>query len=134
MNEVIEFLKENRDGYLATNDNDQPRVRIFQFQFEENGKLFFITSNKKPVWDQLKKNPKVEFCIMSNNMFPYLRITGNIGFSNDSKHKKIGFELSPLVRAVFKTVDNPDLEAIYIENGSAVLTYGPSGESSSFQF
>lgn len=134
MKEIIEFLEENRDGFLATVDDGQARVRIFQFQFEEDGKLFFITSNIKPVWEQINKNPKVEFCVIGKNMFPYLRITGKIGFSDNAGHKEKGFKISPLVRTVFQNVDNPIMEAIYIENGSAVLTQNPSGESISYQF
>lgn len=134
MQKVVKFLEENRDGYLATMDGDQPRVRIFQFQYEEDGKLFYITSNEKAVWRQMRFNSKVEFCVMAKSMFPYLRITGRMGVSKDKEHIIKGFEMSPLVRAVFGRVDNPAMEAVYIEKGQAVLTTSPSGESEVFDF
>ena len=42
MRDVIKFLQANSTGFLATIDEGKPRVRPFQFMFEEDGKLFFL--------------------------------------------------------------------------------------------
>ena len=47
MNEVVKFLKENMNGFLATVEEGKPKVRPFQFMLEQEGKFFFCTSNKR---------------------------------------------------------------------------------------
>ena len=39
MKEVLKFLKENVNGFLATVEEGKPRVRPFQFMLEEDGRF-----------------------------------------------------------------------------------------------
>ena len=39
MREIIDFLTANSTVFLATSDKGQARVRPFQFQFEQDGRL-----------------------------------------------------------------------------------------------
>ncbi len=49
--------------YLATADGEQPRVRpVTLIHFQE--KLYFITGSRDSKMIQIKKNPKVEFCLL----------------------------------------------------------------------
>ena len=50
MKEVLEFLKENGNGFLATMEEGKPRVRPFQFMLEAEGRFYFCTSNAKDVY------------------------------------------------------------------------------------
>ena len=120
MQEVIKFLQENINGCLATVDNGKPRVRPFQFMLENDGKLFFCTNNKKKVFRQLKANPYVEFC-SSTPAFAWIRLSGEIKFSDDLKIKEKVIEKSALVKSLYKTADNPIFEVFYIEHGIAVI-------------
>lgn len=61
MNDVIKFLNENPLIYLATEGLDgNAKVRPILYYFEENNKPYFCTSNKKPMYKELEKNPNCE--------------------------------------------------------------------------
>lgn len=48
--DIIDFFEENRCGSLATTDNGIPKVRPWSFLFEDGGKIWFMTTNKKRVF------------------------------------------------------------------------------------
>ncbi len=83
MNEAVKFLTENSLGYLATVDKEgSPRVRPFGFMLEQDGKLYFCTSNQKDVYAQIQNQPYVEFSVTSKD-FAWLRLFGKVVFSGD---------------------------------------------------
>lgn len=121
MNEVIKFLRENPTQYFATVGLDgKAKVRPFQFMIEEDNKLFFSTSNQKEVFSEIKNNPSVEFCI-SNEKFEWIRLRGDVVFSNDLEIKNKVIESSPLVKSIYKTADNQSFEIFYLNNAKAVI-------------
>ena len=68
MKAVIDFLVANPVQFLATLGLDEkPKVRPFQYMFEEDGKLWFCTSNKKEVFAELQKQPHLELSASSPN-------------------------------------------------------------------
>jgi len=120
MQEVAKFLKENSSGFLATIDSGKPKVRPFQFMLEENGKLYFCTNNTKEVFKQLQTNPFIEFS-SSTPDFAWIRMSGEIKFSNDLAIKAKIMEASALVKSIYKKPDNPIFEIFYIDHGAAVI-------------
>lgn len=121
MNEVVKFLKENPVQYLATTDKDGcPKVRPFQFMLEKDGKLFFCTSNQKPVYREIKNNPNIELCVSSPNS-AWVRLSGKVVFSKDLEVKTKIIESNPLVKSLYKTPDNPTFEIFYLENAKATI-------------
>jgi uncharacterized pyridoxamine 5'-phosphate oxidase family protein len=121
MKKVIEFLNENINGDFATVEGEKPKVRPFQFMFEEDGKFYFCTANNKQVYRQLMTNPNAEFSSTSPK-FAWVRLSGEVKFTDDIKIKERIIEHSGMVKSVYKTADNPIFEAFYIEHGSAVLS------------
>ncbi|MFH0974387.1 MAG: pyridoxamine 5'-phosphate oxidase family protein [Spirochaetota bacterium] len=121
MEEVIRFLKENPIGFLASVDNGKPRVRPFGFMLEENGKLYFCTGTVKDVYKQLKNVPSVEFSCLSKDFSKWLRVNGQIKFSDDAKIKEKIINSQPLVKSIYKTADNPVFTIFFIDNGNASL-------------
>lgn len=121
MNEVINFLRENPVQYFATIGLDgNPKVRPFQFMIEEDNKLFFCTSNQKDVFSEIKNTPSVELCI-SNEKFEWMRLSGDVVFSNDLEIKNKVIESSELVKSIYKTADNSTFEIFYLNNAKAVI-------------
>lgn len=121
MNEVIKFLKENPVQYFATIGLDgKPKVRPFQFMIEEDNKLFFCTSNQKDVYSEIENTSSVELCI-SNEKFEWMRLSGDVVFSDDLEIKNKVIESSPLVKSIYKTADNPTFEIFYLNNAKAVI-------------
>ena len=133
MKNLIKFLTNNPIGFLATIQNGKPRVRPFGFQFFENGKFFFITSNKKEVYHQLSKTPYAEFSSISNN-WTIARVKGQVNFSDDIQNKDRALENSPIAKKTYKTPDNPELELIYIHTGEAILFNLSGSDCEKFSF
>ena len=66
MEQVVKFLKEAETYYLATVEDDQPRVRPFGTAHIYEGKLYIQTGKVKEVSKQIHVNPKVEICAFKN--------------------------------------------------------------------
>lgn len=120
MKEPIELLKENPMGFLATVANGEPRLRPWGFMFEEGGKFYFCTNNTKEVYREIKANPHIEFSSTSPN-FEWVRLRGEIQFTDNLKIKEKVIESSPMVKNIYTTADNPIFEVFHIEHGTAVV-------------
>jgi Uncharacterized conserved protein len=79
MKEVLDFLTANKVFFMATVDGDRPRVRPLGFVMEYEGKIFFGVGEQKEVFKQMKANPKVEICSVSQEG-RWLRLHGAAAF------------------------------------------------------
>lgn len=121
MKEVVQFLKDNTVQYFATVGLDgRPKARPFQFMLENEGKLYFCTSNEKEVYKELQNNPYIEL-VTSNPEFAWMRLSGKTVFSNDLEIKATIIEASPLVKSIYQTAENPVFEIFYLEEAEAVI-------------
>lgn len=124
MNAIVEFLEANIDGFLATLEAGEPRVRPYQFMLEDGGRLCFSTNNAKEVCKQLKANPAMEFSC-ANKVGGWLRLRGQVGFTNDLAVKERILAKSPVVKGIYKAADHPNFEVFYLEHGSAQIMAVP---------
>lgn len=121
MNEVTKFLTANPVQYFATIGLDgKPKVRPFQFMTEDDGKLFFCTSNQKEVFKEMAQCADVEVCV-SSPAFAWLRLSGRVKFYDCKELKAKIIEGSPLVKSIYHDADNPQFEIFYLENCTAVI-------------
>ncbi|RIA77739.1 putative pyridoxamine 5'-phosphate oxidase family protein [Anaeroplasma bactoclasticum] len=60
MNRVVEELKKVKIFYIATVEDDQPRVRPFSSIAEFEGNAYICTGKHKEIYSQISKNPKIE--------------------------------------------------------------------------
>ncbi len=121
VNAVTDFLIKSQVQYLATIGLDaKPKVRPFQFMLEEEGRLYFCTSNQKPVFNEMQKQPYVEFCASGAN-FSWLRLNGKVVFSRDLGLKARIQDASPIVKSIYKTPDNPAFEVFYLADAAATI-------------
>ncbi|MBQ6782825.1 MAG: pyridoxamine 5'-phosphate oxidase family protein [Acholeplasmatales bacterium] len=60
MNKVVEELKKVKIFYIATVEDDQPRVRPFSSIAEFEGNAYLCTGKQKEIYYQISKNPKIE--------------------------------------------------------------------------
>ena len=74
MNKIVEELKKVKVFYIATMENNQPRVRPFASVTDFENNAYICSGNFKEVYKQIKRNPKVEFCGMYDNT-SWLRVT-----------------------------------------------------------
>lgn len=89
--ECIQFANQNPLCYVATVDDDQPRVRALLMWFADQSGFYFGTMTTKRFYDQLVDNPKVELCFYNNaaDMMAgkMMRITGTAEFPDDEALK-----------------------------------------------
>ncbi len=120
MEEVFQFLTENHIFYFATTEDGQPRVRPFGFVMKYKGKLYFCTGSMKPVYRQLKANPKFEVCALSPKN-EWLRLCGDAVFVDDLEAKKQAFREAPGVAGIYKDPASPDFALLYVDHAKATF-------------
>ena len=119
MLEVQEFLKNCGVYYLATIDNDQPRVRPFVTAeiFEDH--LYIETGKKKDVFKQIEKNPKVEICGFKDGK--WIRVSGKLVLDDRVEAKKDMLDKNPDLRNMYDEHDD-NTAVLYFESGKAIIS------------
>lgn len=117
---IVEILSATPMCFIATVDENQPRVRPFQFQFEQDGKLWFCTAKSKDFFAQIQKNPKVEVSAVKEDMTT-LRFSGEFNVEDCRKIKERILAEQPLIKSIYKSADNPDFMSLYINHGDYVI-------------
>lgn len=119
MEEVLKFLKDNVVFYLATEEEDQPRVRPFGAVAEFEGKLYICTNNTKKVFKQIQKNPKVEICGMGKGG-SWLRIEANCFADERKEAKEKMLSDNPGLKNMY-SVDDGKFEVLYLKDATATF-------------
>ena len=109
------ILKNNPVGVLATQDGTGVRTRVFQYLFSDDNKVYFCTSNQKPVYNQLQANPNVSFCTYAADFNPVLSVNGKAVFVDDIALKTRALEENPPIKGIYNTPDNPIFKIFYID-------------------
>lgn len=133
MQEVFDFLAANRVVFLATSDQGRARVRPFQYQFEQDGRLWFGTAKNKEVYKQLQQDNRMELSCMSQDMAT-LRLMGEANLDEDMAVKERIIQENELVRNIYESADNPDFAVFSIDHGSAYMFDFSPNPPKSFTF
>ncbi len=133
MQKVIDFLSANTTVFLATSDSGAARVRPFQFQFAENGRLWFCTARSKETFAQLQSDPRLEFSCISPKM-ETLRVKGQANLDDDMAVKRRIIENNGLVRSVYGSAENPDFTVFSVDHGTAFMFDFSGNPPQSFSF
>lgn len=133
MKKVIDFLSANTTVFIATSDAGAARVRPFQFQFEENGRLWFCTARSKQTFAQLQADPRLEFSCVSPNMVT-LRVKGTANLDDDLRVKQRIIENNGLVRSIYGSAENPDFTVFSVDHGTAFMFDFSGNPPESFSF
>ena len=118
MKEVFDFLKECGVFYIATIDNDKPRVRPFGAVNMFENKIYFQTGKKKDVSKQIEKNNNVEISGMANGK--WIRLEGKLIRDERREAKKNMLDNNPELRSMYSE-DDDNTEVLYIENAKASI-------------
>lgn len=114
MKEVYEFLKQCGVYYLATVEEDQPRVRPFGTIDLFEDKLYIQTGKVKAVAKQMKENPKVEISAMSQDG-RWIRVSAEAILDDNIKAQEHMLETYPNLKAMYKPGDG-NTEVYYLRN------------------
>jgi uncharacterized pyridoxamine 5'-phosphate oxidase family protein len=119
MKEVQEFLKECGVYYLATVEDDQPRVRPFGTAEIFEDKLYIQTGKKKDVYKQIEENNKVEICAFKDGK--WIRISGELVPDDRVEAKKDMLDKNPNLRGMYNENDDNTI-VLYFKSGKAVIS------------
>ena len=118
MERVCKFLKDAGVYYLATVEDDQPRVRPFGTANIFEGKLYIQTGKVKPCSKQIHANPKVE--ISAFHQGTWIRIAGELVEDDRIEAKKSMLDAYPNLRGMYDENDG-NTQVFYFRN--AVATF-----------
>jgi len=118
MKEVQEFLKECGVYFLATTEEDQPRVRPFGTAEIFEDKLYIQTGKIKNVFKQIEKNPKVEICAYKDGR--WLRIEGKLVRDERREAKVDMLEKNPELKRMY-SADDDNTEVLYFDHAKATF-------------
>lgn len=118
MKEVYEFLKESKTYYLATVEDNSPRVRPFGTVNLFEDKLYIQTGKSKDVYKQIEKNNNVEICAFNNGK--WIRVTGKLVPDDRVEAKKDMLDKYPELRGMYNELDDNTI-VLYFESFKAVI-------------
>ena len=119
MKEVRDFLKESGMFFIATIDNNKPRVRPFGVVEIYEDRLYIQTGKKKDVFKQIENNPNVEICSFNNGK--WIRIEGKLILDDRVEVKKYMLDQNPELRSMYNENDD-NTAVLYIAGGKAVIS------------
>ena len=119
MKEVQEFLKECGVYYLATVDNDKPKVRPFGTAEIFEDKLYIQTGKSKDVYKQILANSNVEICAFKDGK--WIRIEGKLVPDDRLEAKKDMLDKNPNLRSMYDENDDNTI-VLYFEHAKATFS------------
>jgi uncharacterized pyridoxamine 5'-phosphate oxidase family protein len=134
--EVLKFLREQKKYYLATVEDNKPKIRPFSSVMEFEDKIYLIISKfgttvKRPVYDQIMANPNVSVCTCAkqsvcgkcgknekiNTKCKWLRIEGVLKKDSRQEPRQKMLDEHPYLSADYTSIDTPyEVEVFYIDN------------------
>ncbi len=130
MQEVYDFLRKCGTYYLATVEEDQPRVRPFGTVDIFEGHLYIETGKIKKVSKQMAANPKVEICAYDGEK--WIRIQAVVAEDDRVEARQHMLEAYPALKGMYK-VDDGNMQVLYLNNATATI-YTMGGEPKVISF
>lgn len=115
---VYDFLEGAGTYYLATAENDQPRVRPFGTVLLYEDKLYIQTGKAKNVSKQIEQNNKFEITAMLDN--DWIRITGTLEEDNRIEVHNAMLDKYPNLKSLY-TAGDENTNTLYIKAARAKL-------------
>jgi uncharacterized pyridoxamine 5'-phosphate oxidase family protein len=122
MQSVHDFLKKTNTYYLATVENNQPRVRPFGTINLFEGRLYIQTGKKKDVSKQIEINPKVELSACDGEI--WIRVTATLVEDNRVEPQENMLAAYPQLKGMY-TVNDGNSVVYYLKDAVATFyTFG----------
>lgn len=120
--EVYDFLKATGTYYLATAENDQPRVRPFGTVNLFEGKLYIQTGYKKNVAKQIAANQKIELCAFNGK--EWIRVAAKLVDDPRIEAKKSMLDAYPSLRGMYNENDGNTAVFFLTEAEAKICSFG----------
>jgi uncharacterized pyridoxamine 5'-phosphate oxidase family protein len=119
MKRVCDFLKDADTYYLATVEDDQPRVRPFGTAHIFEDKLYIQTGKVKNVSKQIMKNNKVELCAFKDGK--WLRVAGRL-IEDDRREARVSMlDAYPDLKSMYSP-DDGNSQVLYLTEATATFS------------
>ncbi len=118
MQEVQAYLKECGAFFIATADEDQPRVRPFGVSEIIDGRLYIMTGKVKDVYKQMAKNGKFEICALKKSGSEWMRLSGTLVNDETLGVKEEFLNRNEGLKSMYKA-DDENMAVLYITNATA---------------
>ncbi len=112
------FIKNAGHYFIATTENDQPRVRPFGTVLVYEGKLYIQTGKKKQVFQQIVKNPKVELCAYNGK--EWIRLSGTLVNDDRREVKAAMLDAYPSLKTMYSP-DDDNTAVLYFKDATATI-------------
>ena len=118
MEEVYDFLKKSGVFFIATIDENKPRVRPFGALNIFEGKLYLQTGKVKNVSKQIHINPNVEITSFLEGR--WIRLEAELVEDTRREAKVSMLEANPELKAMY-SADDDNTEVFYLNNAKATF-------------
>ncbi len=124
LNDIKDLIPNATAGYFATTDEfNNPDVRGWSIQAIEDDKVYFITSNKKKVYNQIQRNPNVAFLCNANGYS--FRVYGKVHNISDLEViNRLHQNAAINVKNTYPTIDSNGFTVICMEHGKIACSKG----------
>ena len=103
LQQALDFLKAHNEVAFATCEGNLPKIRVFQIMKQEGNVLYFSTSSKKAVWQEMMKNPNVELLVYADNIS--VRCIGMVNFDVEEDVKQWIYDHNPVLSRLYSSYD-----------------------------
>ena len=103
LQKALQFLKDHNEIALATSQGNLPKLRMFQIMRQDGNMLYFATSAKKSIWQELQENPNVEILTFADKVS--VRCSGMVNFNVDDDVKRWIYENNPVLPRLYTSYD-----------------------------
>lgn len=118
MEEVFEFLRTCGVFYIATVEDNQPRVRPFGALNIFEKKLYIQTGKSKKVSKQMQQNPHIEITSMYNGK--WIRLEAAVVRDDRIEAKQSMLDANPELKGMYSAEDD-NTEVLYLKNVKATF-------------
>lgn len=119
MQQIYDFLKSCGTYFIATVEDDQPRVRPFGTINIFEDKLYIQSGHIKPFAKQVEANPKTEICAFNGN--EWIRISATLAEDTRIEPKKAMLDAYPNLRSMYDEND-ANTAVYYLKEGVATIS------------
>ena len=103
MQKALDFLRNHKDVAFATCEGNLPKLRVFQIMKQEGNVLYFSTSSKKAIWQEMMKNPNVELLVYADNIS--VRCSGMVNFDVEDDVQRWIYDNNPVLSRLYSSYD-----------------------------
>ncbi|MBQ8515427.1 MAG: pyridoxamine 5'-phosphate oxidase family protein [Ruminococcus sp.] len=119
MQKLHDFLKEAGTYFLATVDEDSPRVRPFGTALLYENKIYVLTSKTKDVSKQIGRNPQFEISAM-DKAGRWIRVSGVFKADNRTEVHQAMLDAYPNLKNMYEA-GGSNTNTLYLDNVKAVI-------------